>query len=341
MQTIHDSLSNLTVGAPVYFRGLTMFPLIREDDRAPEYLTLDEALESGTVRITEVSEGGRVPELRLENEGNQPVFLLDGEELVGCKQNRVLNLSILAPAGKSFDIPVSCVERGRWSYDSPEFRAAPRAMNSRGRAQKMAQVSASLMECRVARSDQGAVWRDVENLACSLGGGSATDALGSIFESRDTDLGEYAEHFKPFPKQVGALFSINGHAHGLDLFDTSATLEKYLPKLVRSHALDAIRARTQEETEQQASADASRAFLDALRTVAGHTYPAAGLGEDVRIESPELAGAALIEGGRTVHLCAFNVEANSDAEASGGDHHSRIRRASVRRTNLRRDPSQS
>ncbi len=55
-----------------------------------EYLTLDEALAAKTATVTEVSESGSVPELYFQNEGDLPVLLLDGEELVGAKQNRVL-----------------------------------------------------------------------------------------------------------------------------------------------------------------------------------------------------------------------------------------------------------
>jgi hypothetical protein len=29
------------------------------------------------------------------NKGNRPVLMLDGEELIGAKQNRIVNLSIL------------------------------------------------------------------------------------------------------------------------------------------------------------------------------------------------------------------------------------------------------
>ena len=67
---------------------------------------------------------------------------MDGEELIGAKQNHTLNLSILVPAHASIDIPVSCVERGRWHHLSREFSSAPRAHYAEGRAKKMAQVSA-------------------------------------------------------------------------------------------------------------------------------------------------------------------------------------------------------
>jgi len=53
------------------------------------------------VHITEVSAGGRVPELAFENSSDETVLLVDGDELVGAKQNRVVNLSILVAGGNS------------------------------------------------------------------------------------------------------------------------------------------------------------------------------------------------------------------------------------------------
>ncbi len=58
--------------------------------------------------ITEVSASGSVPELRFVNSGEKRVFLLDGEQVVGAKQDRIFNVSIIAPAGKTIVIPVSC-----------------------------------------------------------------------------------------------------------------------------------------------------------------------------------------------------------------------------------------
>src|SRR5689334_13867649 len=111
MRTIAHELDSITAGNPSSFGGLTIFPLLRTGYLpAPDYILLDEAIAHGSARITELNESGSVPELRFENLGDNPVLLLDGEELLGAKQNRVLNLTILAPRKQSIIIPVSCVE---------------------------------------------------------------------------------------------------------------------------------------------------------------------------------------------------------------------------------------
>ncbi|MFZ1292843.1 MAG: DUF6569 family protein, partial [Pseudomonadales bacterium] len=145
MKALDIALSGIRMGSPVTLETLTMFPLLGDAVGQSGYLTLEEALQSGLVRVTEVSEQGSVPNLCLVNEAEIPVLLLDGEELVGAKQNRIVNLTIMVAAKSETVIPVSCVEAGRWSRQSDEFSAAGRAHFSRGRAEKTAHINGQLI----------------------------------------------------------------------------------------------------------------------------------------------------------------------------------------------------
>src|SRR5688572_21752252 len=111
---ISKTLGNILTGAPVTHGALTVIPLLGPLLSEPEWLTLGEA--TGQVRITEVNEAGSVPTLTVENLGERPILLLDGEELLGAKQNRILNTTVLVAAHATVEIPVSCVEQGRWGY---------------------------------------------------------------------------------------------------------------------------------------------------------------------------------------------------------------------------------
>ncbi|MGE3424887.1 MAG: DUF6569 family protein [Dehalococcoidia bacterium] len=107
MQEIQASLSALKLGAPQVFRNLAIFPLVSAKDAGAGYVLLDEALERKLARVTEVSERGHVPELAFENSSAEKILLVDGDELVGAKQNRILNLSVLVAGGARVVIPVS------------------------------------------------------------------------------------------------------------------------------------------------------------------------------------------------------------------------------------------
>ena len=101
-------------GSPTSIDALSVYPLLRAPGGAPFYDTLSDAVRAGTLHITEVSAAGSVPELRVVNDGKRPVLIIDGEELIGAKQNRIVNLTVLVPESTTIPLPVTCVESGRW-----------------------------------------------------------------------------------------------------------------------------------------------------------------------------------------------------------------------------------
>ncbi len=307
MKVIIETASKVKIGSPTTFRNLMVFPLLAGNGTAADYLTLDEALSQKCATITEVSEGGSVPELRFANSSGKRIFLLDGEELVGAKQNRVLNLSILVPAGKTIVIPVSCVEAGRWHHRSREFSSAPRAHYAEGRARKMAQVSESMRSSGRRTSNQGEVWRDISEKFSKFGSSSPTSAMSDIYEQQAGRLEEYVRSFTPAAGQVGAVFIINGKIVGLDLFDFPETFQKLLPKLLRSYGLDALDRAGSASVEAQplpSEVEVDK-FLKEVMAAEAVEFPAIGQGQDLRLTSSALTGAALAADDRVVHLSAF------------------------------------
>jgi len=311
MQLITDTISSARLGKPKTFRNITVFPVFGSWI-APDYITLDEALANKFAKVTEVSEGGSVPELKFVNDSDNAVFVMEGEELIGAKQNRTLNLSILISAKKAVTIPVSCVERGRWARHSVEFSSAPRAQYAEGRARKIAQVSASLQSTGTRYSNQGAVWQDIDEKSQRLNTTSRTSAMADIFEQHSAGLEEYVKSFAPEEGQVGAVFTIGGKVSGLELFDSPDTLKKLWSKLMRSYGLDALdRAGSAGESDENpppgAGTNEVEAFLQRLSGAESKQYPAVGEGEDIRLSNAGLTGGALAARGRVIHLSAFVV----------------------------------
>jgi hypothetical protein len=91
MDTIQAYLDTLKQGGKQSHLNMTMIPLLSSDGGEPDYLTLEEALAKGAVEITEVSQSGSVPDLKLIIKSPDKILIVDGEELVGAKQNRIVN----------------------------------------------------------------------------------------------------------------------------------------------------------------------------------------------------------------------------------------------------------
>lgn len=305
-KTLSDLIASLTIHTPLRHRNLALFPLTGEGAAGADYLILDEALEQGLAHITEVSEAGSVPELAFENDAGRDVLLLDGEELVGARQNRILNISILVGAKQKLVIPVSCVERGRWSYRSREFSSAGRKLYAKARAAKMAQVSRSMETSARRMSDQSFLWQDLAEKRVRMSVASHTEAMGDLYEARGEALAGYGQAFKPVPRQVGAMFAVDGQVRGVEILDKPDTFARFLAKLVGSYAMDAID--TEQPVERAPSLEEAGAFLAKIGAASAKSFPALGKGEDLRLEGEKLAGGALLAEGRVVHLAAFALD---------------------------------
>ena len=305
VQEIDESFAGLRIGTPKVHLNLALFPLFDDGDNAPGYLLLDDALERKLARVTEVSADGRVPELAFENDSAEKILLVDGDELVGAKQNRVLNLSILVAGRQKLVIPVSCVEQGRWRYHSRDFQSARRSLFAKARAKKMRQVTESLRVNQDRRSNQSEVWADVAGKVAFCQADSDTLAMADAYESRGRQLSAYASAFRAAHGQRGAVVAIDGKPVGLELFDSANAFARYLEKLVRSYALDAIET---EAGKVLAPPDGEvRRFLDSIRSAAAESFPALGEGEDIRLTGEGVSGGALAANGRVVHLAGFAV----------------------------------
>jgi len=312
MEAIQKYLSDLSLGEATVFENLTMFRVGAPSEGTLEYLALNDAIALGVARVSEKSRGGSVPELRFTNKADVPVLILDGEELVGAKQNRTVNLTVLAPAKKTITIPVSCVEAGRWHPRSRHFAMADHHHFALGRAAKVASVSRSLRRagCRV--SDQGRVWADISAKAARMDAGSATHAMDEIFNRHRGRVEDYVAAFSPDSSQTGALFAIGSEIVGLDLFDRRSTLAAVLPKLIRSYAIDAMESSN--DGGGGATAEDAQSFLDEISETEIEEYDAVGLGSDLRLRGPSLVGGGLAVGGELIHLAAFRMEHEGEGE---------------------------
>lgn len=303
MELIQQSLAGLKLGAPQVHLNLALFPLLGKTEREPGYLLLDEALQRKLARVTEVSRGGSVPELAFENASAEKILLVDGDELVGAKQNRVINLSILVSGGDRVVIPVSCVEQGRWSYKSDVFASAGRTLFAKARARMASRVSEDLTTTGLRRANQGEVWESVSAKFCALDAESPTMAVGDAYASRAGELDAYGRAFRAEPRQRGAVMAVDGVVVGLELFDSEITFAKVLDKLVRSYAMDALE--TVDRRPLAPSEAAVKRFIQAMELAVEERFEALGEGEDIRLKGKGISGGALAVEGRVVHLTGF------------------------------------
>ena len=96
--------------------------------------------------------------------------------------------------GSSLDVPVSCTESGRWSYQSAQFSSSGSMAYAQLRKAKAASVSKSLRLRECHASNQGEVWDEIEMLhhMAESGDKSRTRAMQDAYRERRQDLDEFA-----------------------------------------------------------------------------------------------------------------------------------------------------
>jgi hypothetical protein len=251
-------------------------------------------------RVTEVSEAGSVPFLKVANEADRPLLLLDGEELIGAKQNRILNTTVLVGAHTEVTIPVSCVEQGRWGYRGRRFRPGGASLFASLRAKKVARVSESLRKGRGHRADQVEVWAQLACRASQLSVDSPTGAMRDVYARHESDLAAARRALAPQPAQVGALVYLGSQWVGLDLLAGPRLFARAWPRLCAGYVADVIGRKPEPWQRLEA-----QAVLEALVGSQAERAPAVGLGEEYRLGSGGLTGAALVAQSRLVHAMAF------------------------------------
>lgn len=313
MPTLETVVPTLKLGPPLTSQTLRLVPLVQTEGNEPstDYALASEAFARNDLTVTEVDEEGVVQELLAVSTAEIPILLIDGEELVGAKQNRILNTDVLLRARGKVKLPVSCVEQGRWCMNEPSFEVGLYSPSSL-RAKKSKSVTRSLRQEGSATSDQGEVWDEVGEFLSLMGASSDTSAMSAAFEAREDDLDTVVGEL-PCPEEaVGVIAFIDGQFVALDLFDRTTSLQRIWNRLVAGYAADALAGRT--PRVGQASEIDSSYLLKALGETEFDELPGTDLGSDCRFESGVLAGSALVYEGRAIHVTAFPNQPESDED---------------------------
>jgi hypothetical protein len=302
---ILERLNRVAVGEPLTSGSLTVIPLRGEEPSAIEWLIAEEAIARKGLDVGEVSESGTVDTLLVTNNCELPVFLLDGEVLWGGKQNRVMNTSVLVAAGATITVPVSCVERGRWSrgrsHSSSGF-SVPSSMRSKMKSE----VLDSLRTRRGHRSSQREVWASVDQVLSKSGSVSSTSDLSQAYADHQEEVNRAVEEVVLPEDSVGALFVIGGKFVCGDVFDSSSGFRKLKERILRGAALDAMHHR--EPDARVPGAEELLRWLKAKADAPPEEYKSPGSGREIRGESRGLQASALVHENGVVHLGLFAAD---------------------------------
>lgn len=294
------------VGEPIRYQRVSVFPLVADAPAPVEYELASDAIADGSVIVEEVSEAGSVPTLSVTNKANLQVLFLEGEQLIGAKQNRILNTSILVAANSKTTIPVSCVEQGRWRFKSKLFGSSGTHSPSKLRYALKASVSDSVKRGQGHRSDQGRVWAEVDCLQMSHGVESESSAMEDTFASYREQLAELQKRFSYVEGACGVAVALGKQIVCVDLFDKPSTCGKVWDRLLSGALLESLSPGT--DDNQASVADLQR-FIAELGDAPWESAMPAGEGQEFRSASEH--------GSQASALCFSDQLVHGSAVAAG------------------------
>jgi len=334
MKYFSEFVSSFSLGSVQRKHNMAVVALNHAQKHDFSYICLKEALEKELLDIREVDQHGAVPILMAVNKGPLPILILDGEELVGGKQNRVLNTTILLKEKSKTTLPVSCTEKGRWRYISSKFDDSGVAMTATLRGRKARSVSFSLQREGRFASDQEEIWDSIDEFSRQADVYSPSSAMKDVVEKKRTQLRDYLQAFSWGDDQKGLLVIINDRVVGFDFISLPEVMKKLYPKLIESYAFEAFFASknsgqsTKEKTRPTTKTYHQQAakFLERIKTVPSRRFSSPGYGWDYRFLGDDLAGSALLWRQKIIHTAFFQIPPNSsDGHLAGPGHRLRFR----------------
>ena len=220
--------TNIKLLEPQVHENLAIIPLKTEKTYI-DILTLKKGLELGLAEVKEC-DTSQVNTLIVKNKAVTPLILIDGEEVVGGDQNRIVNATILIDAKSEMGIPVSCTEKGRWAYKS-EFKQSDYIANYNTRRAKE-------YASRKSHSFQDVIWSSINDLEVENAFSSPTSAMEESYENLKINHKKIIKEFDIVPGQNGVLVIVDGEIKGFELFLNSEIYKEFHEKILKSYLID-------------------------------------------------------------------------------------------------------
>lgn len=213
---------------PFSLGELTVYPIYSEKQDNSGMLSLEESIESGGLLITE-KDSGNVPRLLASSKAKQPVFLMAGEIVSGGKQDRIISRDlIILPGEKDVEVPVFCVEAGRWNVKTSGFYSEENLGTNKMRY--LAQQS---------ESNQSEIWDEVRKKSSEESVISGTSAYQDIYRSEEKQeeiencIQKITDYLEKNPEITGLLILHENKFVSLDIFASASLAAHILPKIIK------------------------------------------------------------------------------------------------------------
>lgn len=288
--------------------NLSVVQIATDNQNSFYYISAQSAIDKNLIQVKEVSQSGSVNILHVYNLSDKFVFLMDGDVLAGAKQNRVLNTSVLLAPNSKINLPVSCVERGRWSHISEKFRSTDYVAPTVLRAKKAMRVAENLKTKMGHFAKQEEIWKEVDKYSVKFMVNSKSANLSDVYAEKNIDFIKFIESFKRVPSANGLAVFVKNNLLSLDIFNRTDIYAEYFPKILKGCALEVFGLPGNTELSEAEANNKTLNFIDQLEKLDFDEYPGVGIGTEKRFNMNGLTWFELSYNSHLIHLTALNLQ---------------------------------
>ncbi len=289
--------------------AISILQVATEEKNTLDFISSGKAIEDNLIEVTEVSDSGSVNNLKVANKSDKFVFFMDGDILVGAKQNRVMNISALIEPNRIVDVPVSCVEAGRWGYRRSNFYSTDYSAPAKMRYQKMKDVNINLDKKRGFYAEQSNVWKEVSDYEVCYKRRSATSDCSELFANEDERLKSLTESFKLKKGANGFVIFKGKKMLSTDIFNRDEIFDEYFGKILKGVGMDIVNIDEKADfvTEIEAKERIEK-FFARFDTLNFKFEKGIGVGEHKRFEASNMIVSELSYEAKPVHISVLSME---------------------------------
>lgn len=239
-----NALSFLKLGTPQAYENMTVIPIIIQDDKFIDFISIKEAEESGLIEIIETE---AVSQLEVINKSDKQILIPFGMTVHGGKQDRTIWEPILLPIGgkksvfsgnpgkgkQKYTIPAKCVEQSRWTYTK-----------GRGFKSSKMRIHPNVAYEAISASGQAGVWGEIQSHRAEMKYAMKVAPTQSYLEMTkisEKQTEKIIKNFKNVENQCGIAVFINGEFIGIEFYANSYAWNYMSNDIFQAFAIEALR----------------------------------------------------------------------------------------------------
>ena len=239
-----NPLSYLKLDIPQVYKNMTVIPLIVQDDKFIDYISIKEAEE---LELIEIVETETVGQLEVVNKSDKQILIPFGMTVRGGKQDRTIWEPILLPVGgkqsivsenpgrikQKYIIPAKCVEQSRWNYSK-----------SRGFKSSSTRLHPNVAFEAISAAGQSGVWNEIQSHRAEMNYASSiapTQSYLEITQESEKQTENFVKHFKRVQNQCGIAVFINGEFIGIEFYTNIEVWNTMSNDILKAFSIEALR----------------------------------------------------------------------------------------------------